>query len=733
LLNPTLTQDRNSFDVRIDHRFSDRDNSFYRFSYVDQPEIIPTPFESTGGDGGSWVTDIEHNSARSFVLSETHIFNPSFINEFRFGYNRLFTRHLQFNSDRNLSAEYGFPGVPFGPVNGGLPSLSFSDVASLGSPGWLPGVEYQNVFDYLDNLTLIRGKHSLKFGAEIRREEFPILEPAFSRGSMSFGPQFTDNPAAPGTGGSGFASFLLGVPDAGYINNIHNIDYQRATFGFYIQDDYRVLPKLTLNLGLRYEIFTTIKEKYNAQATYDFGKEELLIPAGRQAELTPTIASFIPMSATASPGLISPELRDFAPRFGFAYNLAKRVVIRGGYGIFYGADEIGPYSNPSPGYNPPFDKTESYSAICGAPSANPALGPLDCAIPQLSVLSQGFPANAISDPNTPTLVGLDPNLRTPYVQQWHVSTEYQLSPNTLFEVGYAGSKGTDLYSFVNGNQAAPTADPTIPYAVRRPNPSLGNTNTYLFASDVNSSYNGLETRVERRYSGGLTFLVSYTWGHSLDEASNASTGTQNNSGWRWATYPEWEYGNSDFDIRQRLAFSYTYELPFGHGKHFLSAVYGKAGEFVSGWQVSGITTIQSGNWFTALDWDGNFSNSDGSQRPDQIAKPNGKPCVTGTFFNTCAFIDPALGSFGNAGRNTILGPGMQDWDFSVLKNFRLSERVRLQFRAEGFNIANHANLLFTAPGLNTGNSSDALGSPQFGYLTAARPARQIQFGLKLYY
>jgi hypothetical protein len=733
LLNPTMIEDRNSFDVRIDHKFSDRDSSFYRFSYVDQPQTIPTPFESTGGDGGSWVTDYEHNSARSFVLSETHIFSPSFINEFRFGYNRLFTRHLQFNYDEDLAAQLGFPGVPYSSLNGGLPSLSFSDATSLGSPGWLPGVEYQNVFDYLDNLTLIHGKHSLKFGTEIRQEEFPILEPAYSRGSMSFGPQFTDNAAAPGTGGSGFASFLLGVPDAGYLNNIHNIDYQRATFGFYAQDDYRVLPKLTLNLGLRYELFTTIKEKYNAQASYDLGKQELLIPAGRQAQLTPTIASFIPMSATASRGLISPDLTDLAPRFGFAYNLAKRFVVRGGYGIFYGADEIGPYSNPSPGYNPPFDKAESYSSLCGAPSANPALSTLDCAIPQLSVLSQGFPANALADPNTPTLVSISSNLRTPYIQQWHLSTEYQLSPNTLFEIGYAGSKGTDLYSFVNGNQAAPTTDPTIPYAVRRPIPSLGNTSVNYFSSDVSSDYSGLETRVERRFSQGFSFLAAYTWGHSLDEASNASTGTQNNSGWRWATHPSWEYGNSDFDIRNRLVFSYTYELPFGNGKHFLSGASHAVTQIVGGWQVSGITTIQSGNWFTALDWDANFANSDGSQRPNQIAKANSKPCVPGTFFNTCAFVDPPLGSFGSAGRNTILGPGMQDWDFSVLKDFHINERVRLQFRTEVFNLPNHPNLLFTAPGLNTGNSSDALGAPQFGYLTAARAAREIQFGLKLYY
>jgi hypothetical protein len=734
LVNPILNEDRNSFDVRIDHRFSDRDTSFYRFSYVDQPKIVPAPFESTGGDGGSWVTDLEHDSARSFVLSETHIFNPSFINEFRAGYSRLYTRHLQFNYDLNLSAELGFPGVPFGPRNGGLPSMSFSDVGSLGSPGWLPGVEYQNVFNYSDNLTLIRGKHSLKFGTEIRPEEFPILEPAFSRGYMSFGPQFTDNAAAPGTGGSGFASFLLGVPEGGGINNIHTIYYERATFGSYVQDDYRVLPRLTLNLGLRYEIFTTVKEKHNHQATYDLAKQMLLIPAGQKAELTPTEASFIPMSATATPGLIAPDLRNFAPRLGFAYNLAKRVVVRGGYGIFYGADEIGPYSNGSQGYSPPFDASESYPTLCSSPSANPALSVVNCANPQLSVLSQGFPANALSDPNTPSLYTVPPNLPTPYVQQWHLSTQYQLSLNTLLEIGYAGSKGTNLYSAYNANQAAPTADPSIPYPIRRPIPELGNTGlSCVPCSGVNSDYSGLNVRVERRFSQGLSFLAAYTWSHSLDEASNASTGTQNNSGWRWSAHPEWEYGNSDFDMRQRLAFSYTYELPFGHGKHFLSGVNGKSNQLVSGWEVSGITTIQSGVWFTALDGNGNFANSDGSQHPDQIANPSSKPCLAGTFFNTCAFVNPALGSFGNAGRNTILGPGSQNWDFSVLRGFQLGERFRLQFRAEAFNLTNHANLLFTAPGLNTGNSSDVLGAPQFGYLTAARPARQIQFGLKLYY
>jgi hypothetical protein len=729
--NPVRSQNRNNFDVRVDQKFTDKDYGFFRFSYEDQPSVLPGPFP-TGGDGGGFFTGVEDNAYRSFAASWTHTFRPQLVNEFRLGYNRVNSQRLQLNSDKTseqiLGYPGGFPGVPNVSMNGGLPQLYFSDVSTIGSPTFLPSHEIQNTFNFLDNLTWLRGKHSLKFGTEIRLEEFTIFQPAAPRGYLDFSSIFTDNPAAIGSGGSGFASFLIGLSDGGSINNMHNIDYHRPVYAFYAQDDWKLTPKLTLNVGVRYELFTTIKERHNQLATFDLATASLIVPQGVTAQLTPTIASYIPLSATGTPGLIKPDLNNFAPRIGLAYQVTPKLVVRTGYGIFYGGNESGPWSNPSMGFNPPFFTIENFNAPCGAASANPAT--VDCSLQGISTLSSGFPANSLVDPNTPFLFSIDPHLVTPYMQQWHLSTQYQLPGQTLLEIGYAGSKGAKQYLFFNANQAAPTNDPNAATAPRRPFPQIDSFIANI-QSTGHSNYNSLQVRAEKRFSKGLTFLAAWTWAHSLDLASSADLGAQNGGDFRYHIHPEWEYGNSDFDIRHRFVFSYLYELPFGHDKHFLTGASGVLNQIISGWQVGGITSISAGNSFTILDGNGSFANSDGQQRPDLVGDPHATPCVPGTFFNTCAFADPALGSFGNLGRNTMRGPGYQIWDFSVFKNFQISERMKLEFRSEFFNVFNHANLQFAKSGPQNSINTTTFGTPEFGFLTAARDPRQIQFALKL--
>jgi Carboxypeptidase regulatory-like domain/TonB dependent receptor-like, beta-barrel len=755
IANPVENTHRANFDVRIDHKFSDKDNSFYRFSYENQPRQIPSPFQNSLLDGGGFFSGIEDNSYRSLALSESHLFRDSLVNEFRLGYNRINSHRYQLNFNTNVSGQVGFPGVPFTPINGGLPQLSFGDgsVPTLGSPTFLPSVEIQNTYVLSDNLTWVKGKHTLKFGTEIRREEFTIFQPASPRGNLGFGTSFTDNPANPGTGGSGLASFLLGLTDGGSINNLHNVDYFRPLYSFYTQDDWKLTPKLTLNLGLRYELFTTVKERHDEQGTFDLHdptNPTIIVPKGQDMQLTPTLASYIRVSPTGSRGLIPIDKNNFAPRIGFAYQITPGTVLRGGYGIFYGGQENGPYSNPSPGFNPPFFVTQSFNSPCGLPSANPSLyvaNPTtsnpnyDCAIPGISNstggipgsagISVGFPATALSDPNTPLLFTLDPGLVTPYMQQWNFGLERELGKDTVLEVTYAGSKGTKLFTFYNGNQADPSADPSAPFAPRRPVPAV-DAGVNLFKSDGGSKYNSLQSRLEKRFTHGISVLVTYTYSHAQDNASNANLGSQNNDGFRWFKHPELEKGNASFDVRHRFTASYIYELPFGRGKRMLGDAHGALEQFVGGWQIAGITTVSSGNWFTPTDSNGNFANSDGLQMPNVVADPNNSPhCLPGTFFNTCAFVDPPLGSFGDAGRNSVRGPGFQIWDFSVFKMFRVSERTHLEFRTEFFNIPNHTNFLLSKSGPQESNNSTVLGASQFGFLTAARSPRQIQFALKL--
>lgn len=745
--NPVENTHRANFDIRVDHKFSDKDNSFYRFSYENQPRVIPSPFPGSLLDGGGFFSGIEDNSYRSLALSESHLFRSSLVNEFRLGYNRINSHRYQLNFSTDVSGQVGFPGVPFTDINGGLPQLTFGDgsAPTLGSPTFLPSVEVQNTYVLSDNLTWVKGRHTLKFGTEIRREEFTIFQPASPRGNEDFGTTLSDNPANPGTGGLALASFLLGLTDGGTINNLHNVDYFRPLYSFYAQDDWKVTPKLTFNLGLRYELFTEVKERHDEQGTFnlkDPTNPTIIVPKGQTLQLTPTLASEITVSPTGSRGLIPVDKNNFAPRIGFAYQVNPGTVLRGGYGIFYGGQENGPYSNPSPGFNPPFFVTQSFNSPCGAASANPALfaSGNDCAVPDLSNapggtpgsagISVGFPASALTDPNTPLLFTLDPGLVTPYMQQWNFGVERQLGKDTVLQLTYAGSKGTKLFTFYNGNQADPSADPSAPFAPRRPVPLI-DTGINFFKSDGGSKYNSLQSRLEKRFTRGFSLLMTYTYSHAEDNASNANLGSQNNDGFRWFKHPEWEKGNASFDVRHRFTASYIYELPFGKGKSMLGGANGTLQQIVGGWQVAGITTLSSGNWFTPIDSNGSFSNSDGLQMPDVVANPNGKHCQPGTFFNTCAFVDPALGSFGDAGRNSILGPGFQIWDFSVFKTFQVRERTHLEFRTEFFNIPNHTNFLLSKSGPQESNNSTVLGASQFGFLTAARSPRQIQFALKL--
>ncbi|HUJ94125.1 MAG TPA: TonB-dependent receptor [Terriglobales bacterium] len=763
LAEPKRTYSRNNADIRIDHKISDKDSLFGTFSYETQPSFTPSPFQNEL-DGGAFSDGFEDDSFRSVAISETHLFSPNLINEFRLGYNRINSHRFQLNSNENVSSNLNFPGVPFGPNLGGLPQIGIADgTATIGSAGFLPAIEKQNSYVLTENLTWVRGRHTAKFGGEIRHQEFTLFEPAAARGTMTFGSDFTDNPASPATGGEAFATFLLGVPDSGEITSLHTVDYRRPVYGLYAQDDIRATQRLTLNLGLRYDLFTTVKASGNQQANFDFSSVSLIVPKGQTAQLTPFLSQNIPIQRNGTSGLIPTDLHNFAPRIGFAYRMNDTVVVRGGYGIFYGGDENGPYSNPSPGFNPPFFVTQSYTPPCFLPSANPALGPNDCSIPGFNVLAQGFPATALTDPNTPLLFSVSPNLRTPYTQQWHLGIQDQLPGDSVLEISYAGSHGDHLYNYYNGNQAVPevgfctTSPNTIgncPTDARRPAKVCDNsvfppscndvfdTAINQLRSDGFSNYNSLQVRWEKHFSHGLQFEASYTWAHALDDASSANLGSLNNGDFRDQRFPALEYGNADFDVRHRFVMSYIYQLPLGKGKQFGGNASGALNQMIGNWQIAGIVTAQAGNWFTVTDALTNVSTSDGGGgvgffdvRPNVVGNPNGKPCLPGTFFNTCAFVDNQIAfTFGDAGRNIVRGPGLQNWDFSIFKMFPIREQMRVEFRAEFFNVWNHENPVIEPLGLISEEPQPVeFGTPQFGFPQGARDPRFVQFALKFYF
>ncbi|MBB5056417.1 outer membrane receptor protein involved in Fe transport [Granulicella aggregans] len=728
--NPKLIRNYNQGDVRVDQVLTHSDNIFYRFSIARQPSTIPAVFPGLA-DGGGFFSGVGQNNAYSIAISETHVFTPTRVNEIRLGYNRLHTSRFQFNSNTDVSGQIGFPGVPYqaGTNNGGLPQMFFNDVATLGSPTYLPSNEIQNVYSISDTFTLIHGNHSLKFGGEYRPEEFTIFQPAAPRGDISFGPQFTDNPAAQGTGGSGFATLLTGQPDGGGINNINNVDYNRKVYGVFLQDDWRATPTLTINAGIRYDFFSAILERHNAQANFNPATGQLDIPKSSNVTLTPTFASEITVNHTASNGLIPPVYTNVSPRLGLAWQFRKGWVARAAAGLFFNGEESGPYSNPSPGFNPPYFASQNYVAPCSLPSY---AADSTCEVPGLSVLSNGFPTDALVDPNTPNLMGED-KLKTPYVAQWHLTVQHELTPHTTVEVAFVGSKGSHLYTFGNLNQAAPTADSSAPSAPRRPFSSL---DTYIgwLRSNGFSNYNSAQFKLEQHLSHGVAAIVNYTYSHALGNSSNANLGSQNNDSFRDELLVP-EYGNLDFDNRHRFTTGYSWDLPIGKGKALAGDTGTALNYLVGDWQLSGIATVSSGTWYTVTDGNSNFANSDGQQRPDFTPgqKSSGKPCVAGTSFNTCAFQDPAPGSFGNVGLNTVNGPGDKNWDISILKTIALTEARRFELRGEFYNALNHPNFLFAAPGPQNSNNATTFGSTNFGIVTAARDPRLIQIGLKFYY
>ncbi len=716
LSNPVEPNDTNQFDLRIDHKISDSDSIFGRFSYSNNtdnpPGAIPPPIDAASFSSGNFI-----NKPRNIVIGETHIFNPTLINEFHMGYSRNHSERLQFDANENLSASVGIPGVPYSTNNGGLPQFSVAGFNTFGSSEYQPTVESQEVYQFVDSLTLIRGRHTIKFGAEIKpRVNFSILQPPVPRGAFNFTGQFTTdgNPNHVSTTGLGQADFLLGSVGGAQISSFINDEFQQPGQFYYVQDDFKVNNKLTLNLGLRYEFVEPVKEKYSAEANFNIDTNTLDIAAGRQDPLPPNFYPQIAINRNAPQSLVPNQKLDFAPRIGFAYNIFKNTVIRGGYGVFYSSYEAGPLSIPNPGNNPPFFEQANYNTLSFT-QPNPIT----------TNLSQLFPLNALSNPSLPSLFSLDPHFTNPNVMHWQFSLQQELGWNTVWEIAYAGSKGTHLYEFRNVNQVQATSNPNANYQDLRERPYLGDL-PYWCACD-SSTYHSLQTKVEKRLSNGLSFLTAFTYGKSIDEQSNASLGFHNGGGFRDNNNPEWEKGPSDFDQKYRFVNSLSYALPFGAGKAILGNLKGVANAIVGGWELQGIQSWSSGLPLTILASVGESnSNGDAEERPNRVAGVSVYPSnqSPNLWYNPAAFVATAFGTYGNSGRNIIYTSPQVDFDTSLFKDFAFRERAKLQFRGEVFNMFNHPN--FRANSLI--NYFDAPGA---GSYTAAQPARQIQFALKL--
>jgi hypothetical protein len=676
-----VSRDRNDvFDARLDHRLNERASLTARYSFGDrdlfEPFTGPT-FALVPGFG-----DVVPRRSQNFMLSETQLLSASLVNEARFAFNRVASAVTQEGGGASLNRQVGLPELSSNPRDFGLSFITITGFSPLGDEFNNPQQSAVNTFQFLDNLSYVRGQHFFKFGADFRVAQQNAFRDVQSRGFLTFSDQF------PLTGNA-LADLLLGFPALTGGAHVDNAQHLRTrSYNFYVNDSWRATPRLTLNAGLRYELNTAPVDAEDRANLYD-----------------PATRSLVRVGTNGIPrGGFDTDRNNFAPRVGLAWTLDDQTVVRAGYGVYYEQSALAP--GEALYFNAPYFDLNLFFSLQGLPLT----------------LNNPFPSNfPFALPKTALAVQRD--LRTPYMQQWNLNVQRQLGRSRVLEVGYVGSKGTKLLTARDINQPRPS--PVSPNP--RPNPFFDDID--IIESRANSNYHALQARLQQRLSNGLALLASYTYSKSLDDASNFFTSAGDPNFPQDSGNARAERGRSNFDVRQRLSVSYTYDLPFGKGQRYAHEG-GFLSSLLSGWQTNGVVTLQTGRPFTvALLSDIDNSNTGRSNlgfgandRPNVVGDPRLSNPTPDRWFNTSAFAFPPFGTFGNSGRNTLDGPGFQNVNASLVKNTQLGESVRLQLRAEAFNLFNHPN--FNLP-------DNFLGSPTFGRILSAQSPRHLQFGVKL--
>jgi hypothetical protein len=686
LFDPNQPQFSHTGDARIDHQFSVNDVFFWRYTLNNVDTNIPNNLPSakigstiiSPGSGDYGFSGPAKDTAHNFQLNYIHIFSPGLLLELKAAYTRINNRSDSANAGTNAATAVGFPGnVNFAPSSSGLPLFDITGLATLGDSQFLPLQALDNTFQYSDALTYFRGKHSMKFGGGLIRRQARSVQSANANGDYSFGLNGDADP---------LATFLAGAfTGVGRSNNLNAPDYRSWEPGFYLQDTWKAAQRLTINYGFRYDVFTPFTEAHNHIANFDLQTNRLLV------------AGVGGVSGTAG---IRPDYSNFAPRLGFAISVGHTMVVRGGSGLSFFPSN---YTSNAGLKNPPF--TSVFAPNCASPLAveiqkninGQVLPACSRANGQPETLSDGIPVPAPQNINSMNLSLLAEQLgfKSGRVYQFNLMVEKQLGANVL-GAGYVGSLGRNLPVVINNiNMPDPTAlTPAQVLAIKHP-PTfsvLPNLTSIGFYESVGfSSYNSLQLTLQRRYSRGLTIGTNYTWSHAIDDTATLSNeGQQGFGNANPFDLRHVEKGNSDLDLRHRIALAGNYELPFGKNMTRLK----KFG--IAGWKLNGIYVWNTGNPFTITDaFTGARVNvfdpgvgAAGPDRPMQIASSSIPNANDDQYFNRYAFVIPPPGVIGNVGRNSLFGPHFLHLDFSVSKELALNDKLKVQFRTEFFNLTN---------------------------------------------
>jgi hypothetical protein len=700
-LNTTsnLTSYTDNFSARFDHQFTDKDTFFGRYALWVQDRLEPFSRSPTTIPGYGIFLDTE---SHAWVFNETHVFSPNVVNEFRVGYLRVLGGLYNEQRGSPVAQELGLPVRQVLDPGFARDHKDLTDVPIITATGFNslqaggPHIRYDNHFNYIDNFLWTRGGHKMKMGAEIKRTRANLHLTGFAAGQFSFDNRYT---------GNAIADMLLGYPVQTIRESGDIEDYERAWhMSGYFQDDWKLNNKLTLNLGLRYEVQTPGYEKYYRKASFD-PTRGVQVLGGSQAvpaDIQAVMAQY-PGYAIKDPNYpvngFKTDYNNFGPRVGFAYDTAGdgKTVVRGGAGVFY----IPVLLNKTHGYKRTFPFVVRQNVFSSTDPRNPNVN-----------LNDPFPADLISAGITAG--GVNPNLSISYMVQDNLNVQRDLGHSMVLEVGYAGSKGNSLYRSRNVNQALAIPGSPLSIANRRPFPKYGNVG--WLEDSANSTYHSMQVRLDRRFVSGVSVLGSYTWSKSIDD--NSGSGGASETGGNMNNYNlHLERGLSAFDHRHRATAAVMWQPQIGQSLH------GFAAEWAKGWQFNGILTLSSGPPFTpALAGDVSLTGN-GNDRPLVTGNSNVDNPDPSGWINKSAFALPTTGVYGNAGRNSITGPGYNDIDFAAFKNFAKGDNPQLvQFRIEIFNLANHPQ--FFLP-------NKFMDSPQFGTISRARDPREIQLALRM--
>jgi hypothetical protein len=720
------TQDQ--FDFRIDHRFSDHDQIFGRFSYANDLASPVTPLPDGSGTITTGALALTKTPSYSWVANYLHTFNPRLTNEVRFGYTRRSISRRALLLDAPPSESLGLPGIPTNSAfQNELPTFLIDGLQQLGPAPNTDSLFRTDVTQATDVVSILHGRHSIKAGLDFRWERLDIVQPPSPTGQFRFSTLFTDLPGVTGTGNS-LASFLLGQVQTFSIDLQNKVIRPRAAIQeYFVQDDWKVTQRLTINAGVRYTLNFPSTEVDNQGAVFNLQTEQL---------------DYLGQNGISRSARELHKL-DFGPRFGIAYRITDKTVIRSGYGVIW-LEQAGittPFTVPQFPFlqtvnQRNLDNINAAFVLAGGPSVAPIPLTPDAG------LGQG-------------VFSVDRGLGSGYAQQWNLAIQREIRRNLTFEAAYAGSKITHIgLPDTNINQltvdqlslgsaltkrvpnpyfgeiprSSSLGDPTIPQGqLLKPFPRF--TNVTLYRNNVgNTNYHALQVKLEQRFSSGLSFLISYTRSKLIDEASSVFdatifTGPVANFPVADSFNRKLERDLSTGDIPNVFVASYTYELPFGPGRRLNPG--GFAGKLVRGWELAGVVTLQSGLPI-AVTQATNFNAfaGFGTQRPNRVADPElpADQRSTAEFFNIAAFTVAPQFTIGTSSRNPVRGPNYQDVNLALIKRTYIRERMNLEFRAEAFNLTN-------TPPLNAPNA--VLATPGFGSITSAGDPRVLQFGLKL--